>query len=48
MEATYQEVTTKEEHQQEVEARKKKFKLVPGSFPQIAAVTISKPAFPSW
>lgn len=41
----YQEVPTKEEPEQEL--KKKKFKLVPGSFPQIVAVTISM-AFTSW
>lgn len=36
---SYQEVPTKDE---EAKGKKKKFKLVPGSFPQIVAVTISK------
>lgn len=43
----YQEVPTKEEPNQEPKSKKKKFSLVPGSFPQIAAVTISKP-FSCW
>lgn len=40
----YQEVPTKEEQPlQEPKNKRKKFKLVPRSFPQIVAVTISKP-----